>query len=220
MNKRIIVAPVLAVLLTASAYAQTTDFFRLVSEGGTPDDIQAAISNGADVNAQGKDGRTPLMGAAAYNQNPEVITILLKADAGIEARDSAYGGTALMWAAANNENPEVIAALLKAGADIKAEGNGGWTPLMWAAAYNQNPEVITTLLEAGADPKAQDNKGTTALIYAATQNTNPEVIMVLLNAGADAQAKDKGGRTAFDYARYRTVLKNTDALKKLEEASK
>ena len=57
-------------------------------------------------------------------------------------------------------------------------------------------------------------------MYAATQNTNPEVIMVLLNAGADAKAKNKEGRTAFDFAQYRTNLKGTAALKKLEEASK
>ena len=44
--------------------------------------------------------------------------------------------------------------------------------------------------------------------------------MVLLNAGADAKAKDKDGKTAFDYAKDNDALKGTDALKKLEEASK
>ena len=52
MKKRIVVAVVLAVLLAASAaYAQTKDFFELVKTG-TPQDVQKAISNGADVNTR------------------------------------------------------------------------------------------------------------------------------------------------------------------------
>jgi predicted oxidoreductase len=43
-----VVAVVLAVLLAASAYAQTTDFFELVSSG-TPQTVQAAIDKGANV---------------------------------------------------------------------------------------------------------------------------------------------------------------------------
>ena len=60
----------------------------------------------------------------------------------------------------------------------------------------------------------------TALMYAAMGNTNPEVIRVLLDAGADGKARDKNGKTAFDYAQDNEKLKGTDALRKLEEASK
>jgi hypothetical protein len=49
MKKRIVVV-VLAVLIAASAYGQTTGLFELVKTG-TPQDVQAAISKGADVNA-------------------------------------------------------------------------------------------------------------------------------------------------------------------------
>ena len=79
--------------------------------------MQAAISKGADVNAQDqKDTRqkTPPMYAARYNPNPEVITTLLKAGAEIEARD-VYGGTPLILAAMGNKNPEVIRVLVEAG---------------------------------------------------------------------------------------------------------
>ena len=92
MKKRIVVAVVLAVLLALaltgclSTNTQTKDFFELVT-AGTPQDVQAAISKGADVNAQDKDGKTPLISAAQTNKNPEVITTLLKAGADIEARD-------------------------------------------------------------------------------------------------------------------------------------
>jgi ankyrin repeat protein len=84
VNKPILVAVDLAVFMAASAYAQTTDFFELVKTG-TPQSVQAAFDQGTDVNAQNKDHRTVLMYAAAYNQNPEVITALLKASADLKA---------------------------------------------------------------------------------------------------------------------------------------
>ena len=60
------------------------------------------------------------MRAAWRNSNPEVIELLLKAGADIEARNG-DGETPLMNAAENNENAKVIEALLKAGANAKAK---------------------------------------------------------------------------------------------------
>ena len=63
VKKRILVAVGLAVLLAASAYAQSQDFFALV-QTGTPQQIQSAIDKGANVKALDSVGRTPLMVAA------------------------------------------------------------------------------------------------------------------------------------------------------------
>jgi ankyrin repeat protein len=57
-------------------------------------------------------------------------------------------------------------------------------------------------------------------MLAASRNWNPEVIMALLKAGATTKVKDAHGMTAFSYARDNKALTDTDALKKLEEASK
>ena len=65
---------------------RTTDFFELVATG-TPIQVQEAIKAGADLKAQAKYGRTPLMAAARYNQNPKVITVLLAAGADVNALD-------------------------------------------------------------------------------------------------------------------------------------
>jgi len=46
------------------------------------------------------------------------------------------------------------------------------------------------------------------------------VITTLLKAGADAKAKDSAGKSAFDYAQSNAKLKDSDAPKQLEEASK
>jgi len=164
VRKRIAVAAVLAVLLAASTYAQTTDFFEFVKTG-TSQSVQAAINQGADVNAQDKMGWTPLMCAAQYNPDSTVVATLLEAGANLNARNK-YGWVSLMYGAASNRNPEVVEALLKAGAQVNVRDRYGLTPLMSAACLNQNPDVITILLKAGANGKAKSNEGKTAFDYA------------------------------------------------------
>ena len=97
MRRRIVVICSLAVLLAASAYAQTTDFLELVKTATAPQ-VQEAIQQGADLYARDNYGRTLLMHAAMSNRYPEVISALFKAGSDINARDN-YGWTALMLAA-------------------------------------------------------------------------------------------------------------------------
>ena len=163
MKRRVVVAVVFAVLLAASAHAQTTDFFVLV-QTGTPQSVQDAITKGANIKAQDGMGRTPFMVAAIHNQNPEVISTLLKAGADINARDS-LDATCLIYAAGSNR-PEVITTLLKAGANLNVADSNGATTLMSAAANNHNPDVITTLIKAGADINAQDTTGEWGIHFA------------------------------------------------------
>jgi ankyrin repeat protein len=88
------------VLFAQNANAQgSKDFFQLVKTG-TPQSVQAAISKGADVNAQNKGGLSPLMFAARYNQSPEVIMTLLKAGADAKAKNR-HGKTAFDYAQKN-----------------------------------------------------------------------------------------------------------------------
>jgi len=91
------------------------------------------MAAGADIKAQDNDGANALL-YAGCNQNPKVITTLLKAVLDIKARDK-KGSTVLMWAAMINPNPDVITALLKAGADPKAKDNSGSTAFDYAQ-YN------------------------------------------------------------------------------------
>ena len=57
-------------------------------------------------------------------RSPEVVTLLIKAGADVNAKDK-YGVTPLHRAAAYNENPEVITILIKAGADVNAKDSDG-----------------------------------------------------------------------------------------------
>jgi len=119
-------------------------------ETGTPQQIQAAIDQGEDVNAQDKLlGWTALMYAARFNKNPEVITTLLKANADVNAKDT-DGWTPLMWAAWKNQDLRVITTLLKAGADGKAKSNEGKTAFDYAQDNEslQGTDALKQLKEA------------------------------------------------------------------------
>ena len=54
--------------------------------------IGLLLAAGADVNARGEYGRTPLHSAARFNENPAMIEALLEAGADVNARDK-NGGT-------------------------------------------------------------------------------------------------------------------------------
>jgi ankyrin repeat protein len=151
----------LAMLITfsiaaVSAKAQTlddTDILELATSGSLQD-IQAAIKQGADVNAMDAGGETPIMYAVEYNQSPEIVTELLKAGADVNAHDI-VGVTPLMYAAAYNHHCEVIKILLAAGADAYAHDDAFLTPLMYALDNNQTAEIITVLQEATKDVRAR-----------------------------------------------------------------
>jgi len=188
VRKRIVVEVALTVLvalaLTACASleegAHDPAFFELV-QTGTLQEIQDAVSSGADVNDRSNLGYTPLMAAAMNSRLPEVVTALLGAGADVNARDR-YDKTPLIYAAKATSNPAVIATLLNAGADINARDSAGWTALMYATAFNSGGGVtITTLLKAGADARVRDSLGHSAWDLAAANhllNGNPVVLQL------------------------------------------
>jgi ankyrin repeat protein len=148
-------------LLEMSQGGQTFALFDLAMKG-TPQQVQAAIARGADVNAVShNDYMTPIILAACHNPNPDVVVALVKAGADVNAQDIS-GRTALMYCAKLHKS-EVIRILLEAGAKVNIQAHDGWTALMSAAYSNRYPEVITVLLKAGANAKAKDLSGRVAL---------------------------------------------------------
>lgn len=120
---------------------------------------------GADLNAAGEGGMTPLMLAASLGQL-DMVKALLAAGADVSARgEREY--TALMHGVYNPDLdrgfPEVVQALIDAGADIEANIFYGTRPLMLAAGAGE-AGVVQVLLKAGGDPKARNEGGRTALM--------------------------------------------------------
>lgn len=125
-------------------------------ETATLESVLAHLDEGADPKEQDQWGYTPLHFAAAFNDDPDIITALLDAGADIEARDKEWGATPLHWAAWSNNNPAIVIALLDGGADLNVRDEADSTPLHAAAEHSNNPEVIAMLLDAGADVHARD----------------------------------------------------------------
>ncbi len=77
------------------------DFLNLCA-AGTPKQIQAAVKNGANVNAVNSKGRTALMIAVMQNTHPEVIELLIDSGADVNAKTK-KGVNALTYAAHNKQ---------------------------------------------------------------------------------------------------------------------
>jgi ankyrin repeat protein len=80
--------------------------------------------------------------------------------------------------------------------------------------------VITALLSGGADVNARDSDKRTPLMLAVIYNRNSAAITALLEAGADARALDGDKESALDYAGRDPSLRETDAYRQLQEASR
>ena len=92
--------------------SQTDALFRATREGNT-DMVRSLVSTpGADVNATGERGSTPLLEAARYGHE-DISRVLIAAGADIKAKDN-DGKTALMLAVQGNHD-EVVRVLKQAG---------------------------------------------------------------------------------------------------------
>ncbi len=66
------------------------------------------------------------MWAAWNNQNPEVLEVLVKAGAEVNAQDT-DGVTPLMKASSYNQKPKILEVLLNAGANVRIKDKNGKT---------------------------------------------------------------------------------------------
>ena len=127
----------------------------LAAKFGTPANIAALVSAGADVEARsGVLKWTPLHDATT----PANIAALVSAGADVEAR-GVLETTPLHFAAGGGTSDN-IAALVRAGADVEARNIDGRTPLHFAA-FSGTPANIAALLEAGASGSVKDKNGKT-----------------------------------------------------------
>ncbi|CAG2138418.1 hypothetical protein LMG19282_01493 [Cupriavidus campinensis] len=116
------------------------------------------ISRGADVNARGENGETPIWGAA----DSEGVELLVAAGAEVNARVTRGGelysrGATPLHKAVRLSNADLVAALIKAGANVRAVDADGVTPLHYAST----PQIVNILVQGGADLDARDKFETT-----------------------------------------------------------
>jgi len=141
------------------------------------------LEAGADIEAQDKDGATPLRNTAYYGR-VETGTLLLDRGANVNAPDH-QGRTPLHWAAEQGRR-EMAAVLLDKGADVNARDVHGRTPLAdaaWDPSRHGCTEVAALLLDRGADVNARDMYSKTPL-NRAEEFGHPDTAVLLKQRGA------------------------------------
>jgi ankyrin repeat protein len=192
---------VLALLaaLGAEAVAGPNEDILAASKAGNTAGVEAALAQGASINAVDEKGLsplelpglTPLALTAAYGHR-NVAEFLLNHGANLDIRSRGLEQTPL-HSAAEHGNTNVAELLLDRGADVDPRDVVGATPLAWAALRGHKT-TVTLLLTRGALVNAMSSSGKTALHLAATAG-NKEVVVLLLSQGADQNIKNTDGQT-------------------------
>ncbi|MCR5217771.1 ankyrin repeat domain-containing protein [Treponema sp.] len=147
--------------------------------------INRLIDKGAHIRVRNKYNATPLLMAADYSQNPQIIKVLLK-DRTI-TEDEVYRAFIMTVTSSQGES-HVREAKMQVFLDLDIPLNRLWkgkTPLMYAAQYGSSTHVIKILMDNGAKPGIQDHEGKTAFDYAKlNSNLKHDDVYWALNSSA------------------------------------
>ena len=109
--------------------------------------VRILMSQGANVNAVDKNGRSILMHAVSDNRVPlEIIHYLIAAGADINAIDEEFGMSVLAHAASCGRL-DVVQLLFQHGVHFETDAGA-----LHYAAHSDNPEVLAFLLSQGVNP--------------------------------------------------------------------
>ena len=166
----------------------------LRAQDGRKETAELLITKGADVNAKGNDGTTPLDRAIRNpfkNKNKAEIADLLRKHGGKTEKE-----LNVLFDASRTGNLEAAKQAIADGADVNAKDKyGGRTPLH----RTDNKEIAELLIAAGADVNAKDSRRWTPL-HGASWWGHKEVAELLIAKGADVNAKNDNGTTPLDRA--------------------
>ena len=116
--------------------------------------IREAVKQGLDVNEADEHGRTPLINAAAFTWDPEIVPYLISQGADVHAAD-AQGRTALHHVTSSNNTAAaagIAQACCAAGADPNAKDGSGASAFA-TAKKKRNAAVLAVLEAVLAAPK-------------------------------------------------------------------
>ena len=142
--------------------------------------IRQLLGDGTSPNQTDEDGGTTGMHVSASSGNLQIMAILYKGGADINARDP-VGNSPLDLAAAHDQL-EAAKLLLEMKARVNDQNKNGMTALMFAAKVG-DVEMVHYILEAGGNPSISDYTGRDAVGWA-QESHRPLVVQALRNAQA------------------------------------
>ncbi len=173
--------------------------FEAASQGNTPG-VQTALDLGADANIK-MCRATPLVMAAAGNHE-DVVRLLLKRGANLNAKVIDPNHATPLLAAAQNGHECMVKLLLDEGAYVDAGLANGSTPLHVAAGGGYEA-IVLLLLKSGADVNAAikgGKKDRQTPLFEAARNGHEGSVKLLLDAGADVNVEAANGSTPLHVA--------------------
>ena len=195
------------------------------------DGLKSALAAGADVNARGGSGLTPLMQAANNGYVLMVEQILTAPKVDIDAR-AADGATALFIAAVHGHK-EIIELLMKAGADVNIPGPKGKTAVDLAKAHYGEPTsenirkhepAIQALLQGmsyAAFQKEREDREKLIEMYPAGKefqecDTCPKMVVVPQGTFTMGSPASEEGREDGEGPQHQVTISNPFAVGKYE----
>uniref|UniRef100_A0A8D0D5R9 Ankyrin repeat domain 44 n=1 Tax=Sander lucioperca TaxID=283035 RepID=A0A8D0D5R9_SANLU len=172
--------------------------------------LEFLVNNGADVNVQSRDGKSPLHMTAVHGRFTRSQTLIQN---GGEIDSVDKDGNTPLHIAARYGHELLINTLITSGADCTKRGVHDMFPLH-LAALNAHSDCCRKLLSsgrrfsimcndsvlsAGFQIDTPDSLGRTCL-HAAAAGGNVECVKLLLSSGGDHNRRDKCGRTPLHYA--------------------
>ncbi|KAH9073545.1 hypothetical protein EDB83DRAFT_81769 [Lactarius deliciosus] len=178
------------------------------SAEGQVEAVRLLLKYGADVDARGIVGQSPLQ-LASQEGHPNVVRCLL--DHGADAEFRSDIRMTPLTIAATWGTLEIVRVLLEHNVDVNAQDREGLTPIHWllfegelSKFQSDHLQIVRLLLEHGADPNIWDNKRRTPLHLVSSSDLvlsfRLEIARILLAHGADVGAEDGEGRTPLQVA--------------------
>ncbi len=152
--------------------------------------IDELLQDGADINARGKDGMSPLLWSM-LKKNKTGFRHLL--EHGANPNLTVISGDSVMSIAAIADDAEWLRLALKHGGNPSLVAPKTDAPLYQSIMAYQK-ENIHLLIEAGADLNYRDGTGSTPILRAAGLNRY-DIVYMLLEAGADYSIGDNWDKT-------------------------
>ncbi|MGL5254295.1 MAG: ankyrin repeat domain-containing protein, partial [Brevinema sp.] len=189
---------------------------------GDFEQVKSLVSLGADINAQDKNGRSPLS-LALEGEHSDIVKYLVKAGANTEIQNEKINPKYLVSVIKEKDNDIAFFLIDKLGADSTCSKNIPWPH---HAVLNNNSEVLEYLLKLAYNPYTLNPDGKTVLelamdnpliadlilkfskpdpsgetwIHKALRQQNIELVQFLIDKGVNIIARNKKGQRPVELA--------------------